>query len=208
MTIEAWALFCLTETALCLQPGPSALLVISLSLTRGRAAGVRATAGVLAANAAYFALAASGLAAIHALSSETFLVLKWAGALYLIWLGTRMIVRSFRARREPAAAGPPSASGRRVFWQGFVTQGANPNLLVYFTSILPQFVDPTRPLSGQVALLAGSSLLIELAVLSAYAALASGAGRRAAPRFRLVAERLGGGLLVAAGAGLASVRRE
>ena len=207
MTVEVWALFCVTETLLCLNPGPSALLVMSLALTRGQAAGVRATVGVLAANAVYFTLSASGLVAVHALSEEVFFVIKWVGAAYLIWLGARMIVRSFRARGvEPSPL--VSASGRRSFWQGFVAQGANPNLLVYFTAILPQFVDPARPLPGQVAILACSSFVIEFTVLSVYAALAFRAGRRATPRFRLVAERLGGGLLVAAGAGLASLRRE
>jgi homoserine/homoserine lactone efflux protein len=207
MTVEAWALFCMTETLLCVNPGPSALLVMSLALTRGQAAGVRATVGVLAANAVYFTLSASGLVAVHSLSSEVFFVIKWVGAAYLIWLGARIIVRSFRARG--IAPSPLVAiSGRRSFWQGFVAQGANPNLFVYFAAILPQFVDPARPLPGQVAILAFSSFVIEFTVLSVYAVLACRAGRRAAPRFRLVAERLGGGLLVAAGVGLASLRRE
>jgi homoserine/homoserine lactone efflux protein len=207
MTIEAWALFCATETLLCLNPGPSALLVISLGLTRGQAAGVRATVGVLAANAIYFALAASGLVAVHSLSAEAFLAIKWAGAGYLIWLGGRMLLRSFRPRQD-AMPSLPSGSPRRAFWQGFVTQGANPNLLVYFTAILPQFVDAAHPLPGQVAILAASSFAIEFTVLSVYAALAFRAGQRAAPRFRLAVERLGGGLLIAAGAGLATLRRE
>ena len=102
---------------------------------------------------------------------------------------------------------PAASSVRRSFWQGLVTQGANPNLLVYFTAILPQFVDLGKPLAGQVAILACSSFVIEFTVLSVYADLAFRAGRLAAPRSRVVAERLGGGLLVAAGAGLASLRR-
>ena len=207
MNVEAWALFCMTETLLCLNPGPSALLVMSLALTRGQATGIRATIRVLVANGIYFAVSASGLVALHALSAEMLFVIKWAGAAYLIWLGARMIVRSFRARE----VGPPPSvalSRRGSYWQGFVAQGANPNLLIYFTAILPQFVDPARPLPAQVAILAVSSFVIEFTVLSVYAALAFRAGRRAAPRFRLVAERLGGGLLVAAGAGLASLRRE
>jgi homoserine/homoserine lactone efflux protein len=206
MAFEAWVLFCLTESVLCLSPGPSALLVISVALTRGQGAAGLATFGVLAANALYFALSASGLVAIHALSSEAFAAIKWAGAAYLIWLGLRMLARSFRmaeAGPEPAAPSPV----RRTFWQGFVTQGANPNLLVYFSAILPQFVDPALPLPSQVAILAASSFAIELTILSLYAALAARAGRFAAPRSRLVAERVGGGLLVAAGAGLASMRR-
>ena len=86
MTLEVWAFFCVTETLLCLNPGSSALLVISLGMTRGQAAGVAATAGVLAANAIYFALSATGLAAVHSLSLEAFRAIKWLGAAYLIWL--------------------------------------------------------------------------------------------------------------------------
>jgi len=87
MTLETWAFFCITELFLCLSPGPSVLLVISLGLTRGQTAGVLATMGVLAANGIYFALSATGLAAAHHVSSEVFLVIKWLGAGYLIWLG-------------------------------------------------------------------------------------------------------------------------
>jgi homoserine/homoserine lactone efflux protein len=182
------------------------LLVASLALSRGQAAGVVATTGVLAANAVYFCLSATGLVAVHSLSAEVFLAIKWAGAAYLLWLGGRMIVRSFRrCVAETRAPHPPSV--RRSFWQGLVTQGANPNLLVYFSAILPQFVDPGQPLARQVAILAGSSFVIEFTVLSVYAALAHRAGQVAAPRSRVLAERVGGGLLVAAGAGLASLRR-
>jgi homoserine/homoserine lactone efflux protein len=165
-----------------------------------------AALGVLAANAVYFALSATGLAAVHGLSAQAFLAIKWLGAAYLIFLGSRLILRSLQARTAPPPA-PVPASTRRSFWQGFVAQGANPNLLVYFSAILPQFVTPEVPLAPQVAVLALSSFAIEFTVLSVYSALAHRAGRRAAPRFRIVADRVGGGLLIAAGAGLASLRR-
>jgi len=207
MTLEVWAFFCATETLLCLNPGPAVLLVVSLGMTRGQAAGVWATTGVLAANAIYFALSATGLAAVYHLSWEAFLAIKWMGAAYLIWLGSRMIVRSFRKGADREAALEP-ASNRRSFWQGFVTQGANPNLLVYFTAILPQFIDPRGRLGSQVAILAFSSFAIEFAVLSAYSGLSHRVGRTAVPRFRLLIERLGGGLLIGAGAGLATLRRQ
>src|SRR5262245_47716617 len=176
MTFEAWALFCLTETLLCLQPGPSSLLVFSLGMTRGRAAGIAATVGVLAANAMYFALSATSLAAALNLSAQVFVVIKWAGAAYLIWIGARMIVRSFRSQAGASNAAAP-ASSRGAFWQGFMTQGANPNLLVYFTAILPQFINAGAPLGGQVMLLALSSFAIEFTVLTVYATLANHAGR-------------------------------
>jgi homoserine/homoserine lactone efflux protein len=207
LSVEAWALFCLMETLLCLNPGPAVLLVVSLAMTRGRAHGLHASLGVLAANALYFAVSATGLATLLDVSAGGFLAIRYAGAAYLIWLGGRMLLRSFRGAPDAAAAPPPGAHGRS-FWQGFVTQGANPSLLVYFTAILPQFVDASAPIAVQIAILAASSLVIELAVLSGYSALSHRAGRAVAPRFRLLLERFGGGLLIAAGAGLAAIRRD
>jgi len=207
VSFEAWAFFCLTETLLCLNPGPAVLLVVSIGITRGRAHGLAASLGVLAANAVYFAVSATGLAALLNASSQAYLAIRWAGAAYLIWLGGRMLLRSLRAHPEGAAAAPTRARGHS-FWQGFATQAANPSLLVYFTAILPQFVDPSGPLGTQIAILAVSSFAIELAVLSGYAALSQRAGRFAAPHSRLLLERFAGALLIAAGAGLAAIGRE
>ncbi len=206
MTLEAWALFCLTEFVLCLHPGPSALVVISQSLTAGTRSGIRATAGVLVANAFYFALSATGLVAVHSLSAEAFALIKWVGAGYLAWLGGSMLWRSFR--RAPARVPVGAAPRNGAFWRGFVTQGANPNLLIYFTAILPQFLDPSAPIASQVAILAVSSFVIEFTVLSVYSGMAGRAGVATAPRFHAYLERIGGGLLLGAAAGLARIEQE
>jgi homoserine/homoserine lactone efflux protein len=207
VTLEAWALFCLVEFLLCLKPGPSCMVVISLGLTRGHSAGVLATTGVLAANAIYFALSATGLAAALSLPAQVFVAIKWLGAGYLVWVGARMLTRSFRPSEAAPSTPAPAARGR-AFWQGFVAQGANPSLLVYFSAILPQFIDAAQPLASQVAVLALSSFAIEFAVLSAYSALSHRAGQRTGPRFQRVVDRLGGGMLIAAGAGLARIERD
>jgi threonine/homoserine/homoserine lactone efflux protein len=165
-----------------------------------------AAVGVLAANAIYFALSATGLASAHHVSAQAFQVIKWLGAAYLIWLGFRMIVRSFEAASESVLSPEPVSRGRS-FWQGFVTQGAQLNLLIYFTAILPQFIDPRGRLASQVAVLALSSFAIEFTVLSAYSALSHRAGRTVAPRFHYLVNRVGGGFLIGAGAGLATLRR-
>jgi threonine/homoserine/homoserine lactone efflux protein len=206
MTIEAWALFCLTEAVLCINPGPSSLVVISQSLTGGTSAGIRATTGVLAANAIYFAASASGLIALHAVSAEAFAVIKWGGTAYLVWLGVTAIVRSFQSSVSPQLLEPHAAG--RPFWRGFVTQSANPNLLVYFAAILPQFIDANHPVAPQIALLAFSSFVIEFSVLCAYSGVSGRAGEVAAPRLRATLERLGGGLLIGAAAGLARLAHE
>lgn len=206
MTVEAWALFCLTEAVLCINPGASTFVVISQSLTRGPSAGLRTASGVLAANAIYFALSASGLVALHAISAEAFGVIRWGGAAYLVWLGGTTLVRSFRA--SDADPGRAARASGRPFLRGFVTQGANPNLLVYFAAILPQFVNLELPIAPQIALLAASSFVIEFSVLSVYSAAAGRVGEAAAPRYRAVLERVGGGLLIGAAAGLARIERE
>jgi threonine/homoserine/homoserine lactone efflux protein len=206
LSFEAWALFCLTETLLCLNPGPAVLVVVSLALTRGKADGLAASAGVLVANALYFAVSATGLAALLELSSGSFAAVRWLGAAYLVWLGARLLWRSLRGAPRAEAPAGPAAPGR-AFWQGFVAQGANPTLLVYFTAILPQFVNAQAPLAPQIAILAASSLVIEFAVLCGYTALSQRASRVRAPRLRHLFERCAGGLLIAAGAGLAALAR-
>ena len=207
MDFEAWRLFCVIETLLCLQPGPSALVVISLGMTRGQSAGILATVGVLAANAIYFAVAATGLAALLHVSFDAFVLVKWLGAGYLVWLGVRMILRSFGSEAASAELATPD-EWRQSFWRGFLTQGSNPALLVYFTAILPQFIDADASVALQVAILAASSLIIEFTVLCGYSVLSDRAGQRTAPRFRRVLERVGGGLLIGAAAGLASIQRD
>ena len=152
-------------------------------------------------------LSATGLVAVNTISAETFLVIKWIGAAYLIWLGSRMIVRSFKRKAGDAVDHSPP-SRRRSFWQGFVTQAANPNLIVYFAAILPQFIDPRGSLAWQVSILAVSSFTIEFVALSIYSAISHRAGRGATPRLYPVIERLGGVLLIGAAVGLATLRRK
>jgi homoserine/homoserine lactone efflux protein len=89
-----------------------------------------------------------------------------------------------------------------------VAQGANPKALVYFTALLPQFVNPAAPLAPQITILAVTSILIEFGVLAGYATLASRMSRFAQrPRFATTLNRVGGGLLIGAGAGLATLKR-
>jgi threonine/homoserine/homoserine lactone efflux protein len=206
MTLEAWLLFCATEVVLCLSPGPAVLLVISLSLGRGGRAGLHATLGILAVNALWFALSATSLAAILVASWQVFFVVKWVGAAYLVFLGVRMVIRGARAT---PGAGPEEPHGhRRAFARGVVIQGANPKTLLFFTALLPQFIDPAGPVGTQVMVLGASSVLIELTVLALYVATCHRVrGVVDTPRFAAPLERVGGVLLVGAGVGLAAIRR-
>lgn len=204
MALEAWLWFCLVEAVLCIKPGPSTLVVMSLAATHGRAAGIRATGGVIAANALYFAAAASGLIAIQAISETVFEVVKWCGAAYLAWLAAQML---WRSRRPPAEPARERLGRDRPFWRGLIAQAANPNLLAYFGAILPQFVDPRGPLALQVAILACTSFVIEFTVVGGYAVALDEIGARVLGRYRSHLDRLGAVMLLAAAAGVASLTR-
>jgi threonine/homoserine/homoserine lactone efflux protein len=170
---------------------------------RGAWPGLAASLGILAGNALYFLVSATGVAAVIVASSQLFTALKWAGAAYLVWLGLRMLLSPSLG---PTAVIPRPV--RRSFLRGFVVQAANPKALVFFVALLPQFIDPTASVGFQILVLGTSSVLIELLVLSIYVALAVHARRLAGPRWVGFLERLSGGFLVAAGARLALVRTQ
>lgn len=203
MSLEVWAAFCVTEAVLCVTPGAAVLLVLSIALGRGFRPSMGAACGILTANTLYFVLSATGIAASLIASRQLFLVLKWVGAAYLVWMGFRLVFS--RGASEQHAPPVPVA---RTFARGFVVQGANPKALVFFFALLPQFIDPAGSVPTQLFILGVSSVLIELVALSIYAFGAVHAGRVAGPRVSRALERVGGGLLVAAGLRLATVPSE
>jgi homoserine/homoserine lactone efflux protein len=106
----------------------------------------------------------------------------------------------------PAESTPVTAA-RNSFWNGFVVQIANPKAIVFFAALLPQFINPDAPVLQQIGILAVSSIVIELGVLSIYVAACHSARRWVrGSRFGGVLERVGGGLLILAGARLAAMR--
>ncbi len=119
-----------------------------------------------------------------------------------------MVLRRSQTVTEPATAGDTStrSTGGGSFIKGCIVQGANPKALIFFTALLPQFLDPVAPLAWQVGILGVTSIAIELVVLTLYAAAAVQARRWAGPRFAGAIERVGGAFLVAVGARLAIVR--
>src|SRR5206468_1847858 len=137
------------------------------SLARGPGAGLSASAGILAANAVYFALSATSLGAVLIASWQVFAAIKWVGAGYLVWLGARMIFGVADLATPAAPTAGPQSLGRSL-GLGLLTQGANPKALIFFTAILPQFIDASAPVLSQVLILGVSSVVIEFIVLSVY----------------------------------------
>ena len=207
MRWETWLLFVMTEAVLCITPGPAVLYVLSQALRRGVSKSVWASGGILTANTAYFVLSATSLGAIIVASYKVFFLVKWAGAAYLIYLGVQswLSKSSVLALPEGELA---ETSGWCVLRDGFFVQGANPKALLFFTAILPQFIDASRDVVLQILILGITSILVEFAILFAYGQLAGRALSAARnPRFGTLTNRIAGSLLIAAGLGLARLRR-
>ena len=121
---ETLAAFCLLELTLCLIPGPAVLLTLSYALRRGLRGGLAAATGILAGNTSYFVLSAIGVVALLLASYRVFTIVKWAGVVYLAYLGVRAL---FARRGVSIDAGTTrSNEGRRAIASGFVTQVSIP----------------------------------------------------------------------------------
>jgi homoserine/homoserine lactone efflux protein len=180
--------------------------VISSGLRAGARRSLAANLAILAANNVYFALSATGVGAALAASSNLFFAIKWIGAAYLIFLGLRALF-SKTPLIEPGAP-LETIPSRRLFRDGFILQASNPKAIVFFSALLPQFIDPHGSIVTQVVILALTSNVIEFCVLLFYGAAAGRASALAhQPRYANWTNRISGMLLIGAGAGLAALRR-
>ena len=135
--------FATASLILAITPGPAVVYILTRTLSQGRASGLASVAGVGFGNLGNAIGAALGLAALFAVSSLAFTVVKWAGAAYLIYVGVRML-RS--AGVHAVAALPVPATKRsRIFRDGFVVALLNPKTALFFAAFLPQFMNATAP---------------------------------------------------------------
>ncbi|MFE3225015.1 LysE family translocator [Nocardia sp. NPDC059228] len=124
-------------------PGPNVMFAVGRALVLGRRAAVLSVAGTGAGTAVCLVGAAVGLGALLMAWAMLFLVVRIAGAVYLIWLGG-MAIRGRRKLGESLRAGVPEGAQRRVVWQGFVVGATNPKTVVFFAAVLPQFAVPAN----------------------------------------------------------------
>jgi len=185
------------EIPLCLTPGPAVLFVFAHGLRYGGTKSLWANLGILTGNALYFALSATGLGVLVKTSHHAFLIVKWVGAAYLVFLGVRMMFSKSEVLRtaEPL----PDVRGTHILGRGIVLQLANPKALIFFTAFLPQFVSPNAPVARQMLILGVTSTVLEFFILAGYGWFAS----RLSGRFARYVNRTAGAMLVACGAGLA-----
>ncbi len=205
MPLDLYLAFILASTVLILLPGPNVTLLVATSLTQGARRALMTLAGTSSAIALQLLITALGTTSLLAMLAAGFEWLRWAGVLYLLWLG----VRQWRARPMALEDVEPAAvSTGRLFWRGFVVSATNPKTLLFYAAFLPQFLDPGQPPLPQLMLL-GTSFLVLATVLDGSYTLLAGRLRpwfRGQRRARL-RNRVSGSLLIGAGLGLALARR-
>lgn len=194
MNWTTWWIFVCTETVLCLTPGPAVLFILSSALKAGARKSIASNLGILSANAVYFALSATGIGALL-LSSKLFLAVKWIGAGYLVIYGLRLIFGRNDTAPEPAVIDQKS---HHLFFGGFTLQVSNPKAILFFSALLPQFLNPHAAIVPQIVILGVTSAAIEFSILLGYGI----AGSSLTPRYARWTNRVAGGLLIGAGAGL------
>ena len=205
--MDLWLAFVAAAIVLLAIPGPTILTVISYSASHGRRATLPLIAGVALGDSTALLLSLVGLGALLATSALWFNVVKWAGGLYLLYLGVRML----RSGASPlaAAASPAPESLWRLFLNTYTVTALNPKGIVFFVAFLPQFLHPASPAAPQLWALGITFVVLAALNATLYAAFASAARRmlespRAQRRFNL----LGGSLICTAGAWALLAKRQ
>jgi homoserine/homoserine lactone efflux protein len=199
MSLHTWIAFALLNAAISFMPGPNLLLSLSHGLRHGPRRTLATALGLLAGLWVLMGITAAGLGAVFAASGWAFLAVKWAGALYLAWLGFRAW-RAPTPRLSPSGPTEDGASPLRLAAQGFGVALGNPKAIAFLGALFPQFIDPARPWPLQMAILATTTSVIEFTMIML---TASGAGRlapwlRQGNRARWINRASGGALLGAA----------
>lgn len=201
-------LYIVASLALILTPGQDMMYVMSRALAQGRLAGLYSAVGVIIGILVHTVLAALGVGAILAASEGLFLVLKLAGAAYLVYLGIRLLLT--REAAVASRANGPRFSAASLVWQGVLSNVSNPKIVVFFFAFLPQFVDPrsanpTLDLVFLGVLYAAMGLVVKTAVGLGAGSLSERLLKK--PRVMVWINRASGAVLVGLGLRLAGAQR-
>ena len=170
MSLKLFILYLATWSLVALTPGPAVLCAMSQATRYGFRASLAGIAGTQIGNLVFFISTALGLATLLSTATTAFTALRICGAIYLFYLGIRIILSTFRRSRATECVLPSAPPAQRsLFLQGLAIQLTNPKALLFVSALLPQFIDPQRPLLLQLAILLTITIAVDLVVLSTYA---------------------------------------
>lgn len=204
MELHVFIAFVIATMIMIALPGPSVLLTVAHSISFGWKRGIVTVAGATMGIAIQLTVAAIGLTSLLNVVAQAFEWVRWAGAIYLIYLG----IKQWRNANDPMNLKASSVSKKNLFFQGLVITIPNPKSLIFIAAFLPQFINTANPIGLQFVIIVPTFLLITFTVTSIWA-LVAGKGSKflRSNKALKVVSRTSGGLMVAAGLGLAAARR-
>ena len=187
-------------------PGPTILLVVSYALARGRNVTLALVSGVILGHLIAMSVTLAGLGIVLAASASVFTMMKWAGALYLAWMGIGMI------RKAGTATGELQAVAQRgsgtAFRDGFIVILLNPKSIGFFIAFVPQFIDSANPMVPQFLIMIVTFVGLGGINVLAYAPLAARLRDKVTrPGALAWLQRAGGGVLICLAAFTLTLRR-
>jgi threonine/homoserine/homoserine lactone efflux protein len=202
MTLEIYLAYLLACLLITLIPGPTVTLIVANSLSHGTRAGLLNVAGTQAGLALMMLTLIVGLSSVIEAMGWLFDWLRIAGALYLAWLGWKLLRSPDFDLRTQAAPAPRGG----FFMQGLLVLLANPKALLWFGAFIPQFVDPNGPYVSQIALLGVTAMAVAAVTDGAYAVLTGRAGAFASRKNIRIVSKFSGAFLIGGSLWLALTR--
>ena len=205
MDLTVWLTFSAACIVFSIAPGAGAITSINNSLTGGFKTALKGIVGLQCALSTHLVIVALGLGTLLASSALVFEAIKYAGAVYLLYLG----IQKFR---EPAAIAVNSEFVQNGYGQfvkqAFIVNLMNPKSIVFLSAFLPQFLNPSTPMTEQYLILGITVLLIDAVVMMSYAFLASMVKPYlTSPRVMSGINKVFGGLFITMGLALARSER-
>ncbi|MEM8789151.1 MAG: LysE family translocator [Pseudomonadota bacterium] len=209
MAFETWILFFVAYVLVTLSPGPNVLLVVTHAMRYGYQSILTVIAANLLCQLAIVGAVAAGVGALMTVDSVAFKAIKYLGATYLVFLGLKTIVTTYRDSANPLGSRSSKAISipglRQRLAEAFFVSAGNPKSVVFLAAFLPQFVDPSTSLRLQFSEMFLTIALIVLSIHALYAWLAVSVRKRVVDRrIKKGTSYASGGLFVALGAGLST----
>ncbi len=158
MSLEVYIGFVLASSLILIIPGPTVILVVSQAIAHGRKSVAPLVAGVVAGDFTAMTMSLLGLGTLLAASARLFTLLKWIGALYLIYLGIKLWTSD--AKRLQLQVNAADRSARELFRSSFIVTALNPKSITFFVAFLPQFINPNSSTIMQLPLLGVTFLVL------------------------------------------------
>lgn len=196
MTTDSYFAFVLAALALALVPGPTVTVIIANSLRYGTRAGLMNVLGTQVGVVIWLGIAAIGLEAAIQVMGGWFVLLRYSGAAYLVWLAFKL----FMSKGDLAVAADRARPRGSFFLQGFVVIVSNPKMLVLFGALIPPFIPAGADVARMTLILGGTFMIIAAIGDTAYALAAGGAGAWLSRKRMRAIEIISGSCLVSGAA--------